>query len=94
MFIIMLKYKQPLNVIEQHIVEHRAFLDEGYKKNYFVTSGPKIPRSGGIIISQLKSRDQLEIIIKQDPFCIHDLADFEIIEFDPIKYHPNFNSFI
>jgi uncharacterized protein YciI len=94
MFIIILTYTRPLEDIEQYIVEHRAFLDEGYKNNYFVASGPQVPRTGGVIISQLLSRNQLEDIIKQDPFNIHNLANFEIIEFNPIKYHPNFVSFM
>jgi uncharacterized protein YciI len=94
MFVVILTYKKPLTDIDQHLAEHRAYLDNGYKKNFFVTSGPKNPRDGGIIISHLKDRGQLEDILKQDPFSLHDLADYEIIEFDPIKYHTNFLPFI
>lgn len=94
MFIIILTYKKSLAYIDKYLAEHRVFLDNGYRDNFFVASGPKNPRNGGIIISQLKSRDQLKNILKQDPFNIYDLADYEIIEFSPTKYHPNFASFI
>jgi uncharacterized protein YciI len=94
MFIIDITYKKSLEFIDQYLVEHRAFLDGGYKDNYFIASGPKNPRIGGIIISQLKDRDQLEAILKQDPFIIHDVADYNIIEFNPVKYHQDFVSFI
>lgn len=94
MFIVEIVYKKPLGFIDQCLAEHRAFLEEGYKKNYFVASGPKNPRTGGIIISQLKNREQLENILKQDPFCLHDAADYNITEFDPVKYHVDFASFI
>lgn len=94
MFIIDIIYKKPLEYIDQHLAEHRAFLDSGYRKDYFVVSGPKNPRSGGIIISQLKDREQLENILKQDPFSIYNLADYSITEFNPVKYHLNFASFI
>ncbi len=94
MFVVILTYKKPLTDIDKHLTEHRAFLDSGYKNNFFVASGPKNPRDGGVIISQLKNRDELENILKQDPFSIHDVADYEIIEFDPIKYHADFRSFI
>jgi uncharacterized protein YciI len=94
MFIIDLTYKKPLEHIDKYVAEHRAFLGDGYKNNYFVASGPKNPRTGGIIISQLKNRAQLEDILKQDPFVIHDVVDYKIIEFDPVKYHPDFASFI
>lgn len=51
-------------------------------------------RTGGIIISQLKYREQLENILKNDPFHVHDVADYKIIEFSPTKYHSNFATFI
>ncbi len=94
MFIIELTYKKSLDEVDQYVAEHRVFLDNGYKSNYFITSGPKIPRTGGIFISHLKNREQLENIIKQDPFNIHDLADYRIIEFNPTKYHADFRTFV
>ncbi|MCE3238794.1 MAG: uncharacterized protein K0R24_1775 [Gammaproteobacteria bacterium] len=94
MFIIILTYKKSLADVDKHLDEHKKFLDNGYIDNFFVASGPKNPRNGGIIISQLKNRDQLEDIIKQDPFNIHNVADYQIIEFTPTKYHTNFASFI
>jgi uncharacterized protein YciI len=94
MFIVDIIFKKPLEHTDQYLAEHRMFLDNGYKENYFVASGPKNSGTGGIIISQLKSREQLEDILKRDPFCVHDVADFKIIEFNPVKYHSNFAIFI
>jgi len=91
MFLIILTYKKPLNVVDEHLVAHRNFLEEGYQRDYFIVSGPKNPRTGGIILSQLKYRQQLEQLLQQDPFHIHAVTDYEIIEFDPVKKHRNFN---
>ncbi len=94
MFLILVQYKKPLDIVDQFLTEHRKYLAEGYKKEYFVVSGTRTPRVGGIILSHLKDRQQLDDIIKQDPFFIHDIADFEIIEFNPALYHENFATFI
>lgn len=94
MFLIMINYKQPLEVVDQYLVAHRSFLEEGYNNDYFIVSGPRNPRVGGIIISQLTDRDQLEKIIEQDPFLINNIADYEIIEFTPVKFHKGFTSFL
>ena len=94
MFIIQLNYKKSIDIVDQYLAEHRLFLDECYKKNYFIASGPKNPRTGGIIISMLKDRNQLDEILKHDPFYIHELADYEYIEFTPIKYHPDYARYI
>lgn len=94
MFIIELIYKAPIEQIDHYLAEHREFLDEGYKKNYFIASGPKEPRTGGMVLSQLKNRAQLEEILESDPFKLHSLADYVITEFNPVKYHPDFASFV
>jgi uncharacterized protein YciI len=94
MFVILVTYTKPLTEIDQHLADHRAFLGKGYEKNYFVASGPQNPRTGGVIISQLKSREQLETILKEDPFLVHQIADYKIIEFEAVKYHPDFSSFV
>lgn len=94
MFIVLLTYKKSLELVEEYLAEHAIFLDECYQKNYFVVSGRKNPRTGGVIISQLKDRSQLDDIIKQDPFYINQLSDYEVIEFIPTKHHPDFSGFI
>jgi len=94
MFVVIVTYIKPLEVIDKYLAEHRAFLDEGYKKDFFVVSGTQNPRVGGIIISQLKSREQLEKLLKQDPFSLQEAAEYKIIEFTPTRHHKNFSPFI
>ncbi len=93
MFIVSVTYKKSLVEIEKQIISHREFLDRYYQAGIFVMSGPKVPRTGGIIFANAKNKETLEALIKEDPFYQHDLADYEIIEFTPTKYQPeNFNS--
>jgi uncharacterized protein YciI len=94
MFVILLKYIKPIEMVDQYLVEHRDFLEKGYQQNYFVVSGPRNPREGGVIISQLKDRVQLESILKQDPFSLHGIAEYEVIEFNPVKFHKDFARYI
>ncbi|MDA8561599.1 YciI family protein [Gammaproteobacteria bacterium] len=94
MFLILLKYKKPLEIVNEHLKDHRAFLQQGYDKNFFIVSGPKKSREGGVILSQLKDKNELMSILDQDPFNIYDIADYEISEFDPVKFHPDFSCFI
>ena len=42
----------------------------------------------------LNDKSQLEEIINQDQFHIHGIADYEFIEFTPVKYHQAFSNFI
>ncbi len=94
MFLILITYKQPIEVVDEYLVAHREFLEKGYQQDYFVVSGPRSPRTGGVVISQLTDRAQLEDLLKHDPYAIHDIAKYEIIEFTPVKYHKDFAAFI
>jgi uncharacterized protein YciI len=94
MLVVFINYKKSIEMVDKYLSQHRDFLEEGYKQNFFIVSGPQIPRTGGIIISQLKDRSKLEEILSKDPFQIYDIADYEIIEFTPVKYHQNFLTFV
>ena len=81
MFVIELIYKADLATIDAHMKAHVAFLKKYYDAGYFLISGRKIPRDGGIILAVGESRLQIEAIVKEDPFCARGLADFRIVEF-------------
>jgi uncharacterized protein YciI len=81
MFVIELIYKADLTRIDAHMPAHVAFLRKYYAAGNFLVSGRKIPREGGIIVAAGKSRQEIEAIAAEDPFYVHGLADFRIIEF-------------
>ena len=85
MFKINLTYKTELDKVDQYINDHIEFLNEQYKLGNFLASGRKVPRTGGIILSKVENKTELEKIIGKDPFKINELADYELTEFIPSK---------
>jgi uncharacterized protein YciI len=81
MFVIELTYKAPLAEIDAAMKPHMAFLRKHYKSGAFLVSGRKIPRDGGIILALGESREAIEAIMREDPFCSRGLAEFRVIEF-------------
>ena len=81
MFVIELVYKVDLAAIDAHMAEHVKYLKKYYDSGNFLISGRKIPRDGGIILAAGKTRAEIEMIIREDPFIERGLADFRIIEF-------------
>lgn len=81
MFVIELTYKASLAEIDASMAAHVVFLKKYYAAGNFLISGRKIPRDGGIIVAVGKSRQQIETIIREDPFYVRRLADFRIIQF-------------
>lgn len=85
MFIISLTYQVPLEKVDSFIPEHVNYLDEQYAKGYFILSGRKEPRTGGVILSTINDRHKLNNILAQDPFHREGLASYEVIEIVPTK---------
>jgi uncharacterized protein YciI len=83
MFIVSLKYKCGLEEVDKHLDAHVAYLNEEYANGNFIASGRKIPRTGGIILSCVKNKDELESIISKDPFNKAGIAEYDVIEFVP-----------
>ncbi len=94
MFVVNLSYIKPLDVADQFMAEHIAFLDRYFAQGVFIASGRKVPRTGGIILANASSRDALEQILEHDPFKREGVAQFEIIEFTPSKTRAGFEAFI
>ena len=46
-------------------------------------SGRKVPRTGGIILSSINSKNELDAILKRDPFRINGIAEYDTTEFIP-----------
>ena len=86
MFVVLLTYKKPLAEVEQHLQAHRQFLDESYRKGYFLASGPRVPREGGVILVRSMERQALEAHLLNDPFYSQQIADYTLIEFEAVKY--------
>ena len=81
MFVVELIYKAELEKIDARMRAHMAFLKKHYAEGRFLISGRKVPRDGGVILALAGSRDELEAIMRDDPFCRDGLAEFRIIEF-------------
>jgi uncharacterized protein YciI len=81
MFVVELIYKVALEEIDAHMRPHVAFLKKHYAAGTFLISGRKVPRDGGIILALGSSREEIEAIMREDPFCKRGLAEFRVIEF-------------
>ena len=83
MFIIQIDYKVSLDIVEQHLASHVDYLKQQYALGNFIASGRQVPRTGGVILSNMASRETLDLVIAQDPFKQNNLADYVITEFVP-----------
>ena len=94
LYVVIVTYLKPIEEVDRHLSAHRDFLEIYYSKGQFITSGPQNPRTGGILIARGGSKQEVLDIFKNDPFKIHGIATYEVIEFNPVKFHEAFKTFI
>ena len=92
MFIIDLKYQKTNEDVDKFLPNHIEFLNKYYEKKKFLCSGRKNPRKGGIIICMAEDVEEVNAIIKNDPFYQNNIATYEIIEFIPSKCAEGFEN--
>lgn len=79
MFILSLTYKKSNEEADRYLEPHLAWVKEGYDRGWFLASGRKIPRTGGVILAR-GDRAEIEVFVATDPFTVHGIADYDIVE--------------
>ncbi|WP_211841722.1 YciI family protein [Rudaeicoccus suwonensis] len=88
MFVILIDYTASLDRIDAALPDHNAWLDEQYAARVFVASGPKTPRTGGVILTGDHPAEVIRAIVARDPFATAGLASHTVVEFQPIRRAP------
>ncbi|MFC6590817.1 YciI family protein [Deinococcus lacus] len=83
--VILVHYTAPLEAVEAVTPAHREWLDIHYRSGLFIVSGPREPRTGGLILAQGESPEQLLEVMQDDPFYKAGVAEYEVIAFRPVK---------
>ena len=92
MFIANLKYKKSIEEVNKVLETHLEYLDKYFEKGKFICTGKKsFPELGGVILFDSNNLEEAKKILYEDPFYIEEIADYEIIEFQPVKFSQNFS---
>ncbi len=94
MFVILLHYCKPLEVIDEWKEAHFQYMDEQYEQGAFICSGRKEPRTGGVILASGDDEEQLWETIRKDPFYIRQAAEYQAIRFIPSRFDERFRCFV
>ena len=81
LFVIDIDYVVPLDQVQPHIEPHLSFVRAQYDAGVFLMSGPKEPRTGGVVIAAAPDRATIEAIVAQDPFTAANVMRCTITEF-------------
>ena len=81
------RYRQPLEVMEQVLADHRAYLKGLQERGLILVSGPVEPRIGGVVLLKVPDQDYLKVldgIRDNDPYVKAGIAQYEILPWNPV----------
>jgi uncharacterized protein YciI len=85
-FLILIKYNVDMAIVEEHTPAHREYLKSQYASGRLLMSGPFVPRTAGVLWAQADSREEVQAMIDSDPFYKYGVADWDVIEFNPVMH--------
>lgn len=94
MFVFHSVYLKPIEEVDLHLPAHRAFLKDLYDRGITVCSGPQVPRTGGFIMLKAPGPAAARQIIAGDPYVIHGVAEYAMIEFEVKSCAEGFKQFV
>lgn len=94
MIIVDVDYKVDLAEVDKYTNAHREFLEPYYAKGVLLASGPKQPRTGGVIIALTGDLTALKAILANDPFQLAGIAEYHYTVFTPVKHRQEINALV
>lgn len=88
MFVIQLKFSTNKANAGHFMDGHNAWLNDGFAKGMFLLAGTIQPKLGGAILAHNATLEQIQAIVKEDPFVAEGVVTAEIIEITPSKVAP------
>jgi len=87
-FLVEITYNVSVAELGEAVAEHRAFLQIGYERGWFLFSGPQNPRLGGIVIARAPTFEDLQRLFAMDVYTRRNLAQYRFLEFEPVQWQP------
>ncbi|MGK5638773.1 YciI family protein [Streptomyces sp. URMC 126] len=83
MYVIVFRYRAPLERIDEMKEAHYANPDGVFAKGLARLAGPLEPRTGGLVVAE-GERSEIEAAVAADPFVTSGAATAEILRFRPV----------
>ena len=94
MYILFINFTKSLQDIRPVFPAHLEFIDAHIKTGKFILSGGLTGKPAGVVLANINNGDELKALLAEDPFVLEQVAEYEIIEFKPSRYHESLASLI
>lgn len=89
MLIAISKYTKPLDEVDVYRPEHHVYIKPLLAEGKLLITGRQNPGVGGVMVAGKISPEEFEKILSDDPFVKNGVAKYQIVDFNPMFYHPS-----
>ncbi len=90
-FLVNIRYIVPIEKVIEITPEHRAYLKKQYDAGRLLFSGPRVPRTAGVLFARAEDSADIEKMIANDPFKTKGIGEYEVIEIAPAMWAEGLN---
>ncbi|MFC4928494.1 YciI family protein [Delftia deserti] len=83
LYIVSVKYVRPLEEVQAHLEAHKQWLARHAAAGRILVAGPFEDKSGGLALASCSSRAELDAMIAEDSFVLHQLVLVSVQGFEP-----------
>ena len=87
-YTIKVTYKVSVERIMETVPAHREHLAKYYAEGLILFSGMQLSKEGGMIVMRSPNREKVDGMIKDDPFNLEGLAEYEVVAFEARAWQP------
>lgn len=94
MFVLIARYLRPAEEVDRHLDGHREWIVRNFAEGRFLLTARQVPLTGGLILARAADEAELRAEIGLDPFVVNGLAEYDILEFSPVRAAPGLESLL
>jgi uncharacterized protein YciI len=84
-FVLIARYLRPAEEVDRHLDGHRAWIVQHFEEGRFLLTARQVPLTGGLILASASGEAELRAAVAEDPFVVNGVAEYEILEFTPVR---------
>lgn len=94
MLIAISHYTKTLEEVDLHRDSHIDYIKKLILDRKLLAAGRQTPPTGAVVIANAISLDEFKKILAEDPYCRVGVAEYKIIEFNPVLCDESFRAVI
>lgn len=94
MLIALSHYTKSLEEVDLHRNAHIDYINHLISTHKLLAAGRQTPPTGAVVIANHISREEFKTILAEDPYTHAGVAEYQIIEFNPVLCDESFRAFI